>query len=286
MKKCLVLLPVILMTITVLAQKPEELFEKAGDYYQEEQYDSALLIFEKIYKKGKGDEALIAKSFYNMGDIYAVKKNYAKAKEIFSAILDADYDEMDKGGLGEGIMGEPYALYKNNSAKRLAEIALIEKNYSAALNYTDLFYRVYPYHHFCGNEYKSDEIYVAYTYARCYQGLQQTDRAISSLLPECMYSGLASNGYVVEMACDLIREKYSKEQIRQELEQAVSQVKFKTRGKGRYKYDYYYTRVFGREMEITMYSGSLDYKIAAKLEGIELYKMNFITSEFYKTLTK
>jgi len=286
MKKYLVVLPAMLMITTLVAQKPGELFEKACSYYREEEYDSALFIFEKIYKKGKGDETLIAKSFYNMGDIYMTKKNFSKAKEIFLAILDADYDEMDKGGRGEGIMGEPYALYKNNSSKCIAEIALIEKNYTDALNYTNLFAHVYPYQHFCGNEYKANDIYIAYTYARCYEGLQQTDKAIEVLLPECMGSGLAGNNYVVKMACDLIQRKYSKDQIRRELEQAASQIRLKTKRRSGYKYDYYYTSVFGTEIEITEYCGTVDYKEASKLEGVELYKMNFITSEFYKTLTQ
>lgn len=286
MKKYLTLLPALLMITSLLSQKPAELFEKACSYYREEEYDSALLIYEKIYKKGKGDETLIAKSFYNMGDIYMVKEDFKKAKEIFIAILDADYDEMDAGGRGEGIMAEPYALYKNNSAKCLAEIALKEKNFADALTYTDLFANVYPYRHFCGNEYKANYIYTAYTYARCYEGLQETDKAIRMLLYECMNSGLASNDHIVKMAADLIKKKYTSEQISKELQRAASTVQLKTIGKGKYKRDYYYTTMFGANMEITPYSGNGDYKEAMNLKGIELFKFNFVNSEFYKTFSK
>ncbi|MBI5857393.1 MAG: hypothetical protein HZB42_07055 [Sphingobacteriales bacterium] len=213
MRKLILSLLLICSCSLLFSQKPEELFEKASDYYHDEEYDSALLIYQKIYKKGKGDLSLIAKSYYNMGHIFYVKEDYKKAKEIFLAIMDADYDEMDKGGRGEGIMGEPYALYKNNSCKILAEMSLKEKEYSKALEYTELFDKVYPYKHFCGNEYAANDIYVAYTYARCYEGLGRRDEAIAVLLPLSMYNGLAGNSYLVDFADSLIKMQYCKEVI-------------------------------------------------------------------------
>lgn len=272
-------------TVNLIAQEPEKMFSKAWDLYGKEKYDSSLMLYQTIYKSRDGDQTLIAKSFYNMGDIYMVKKDYKKAKEVFMAILDSDYDEMDSGGKGDGLMSEPYALYKNNSCKNLAEIALEEKKYKDALYYTKLSDYEYPYRHFCGNEYKANDIHIAYTYARCYEGLQKNDKAIAILLPECMYSGLASNDHVVDMACELIKKEYTREQILKELDQAVLNIKSK--GIGKYRYDYY-TTFFETEIPLTIYTEESRLKRIPELEDlkdIELYKFSFKNSRFYKTLS-
>jgi tetratricopeptide (TPR) repeat protein len=271
-------------------QKPAELFEQASGYYYDGEYDSALLIYKKIYKKGKGDESLIAKSHYNMADIYFEKADYKKAKGIFLEILATDYDEMDKGGIGEGIMGEPYALYKNNSCKILAEIALKEKDYSKALEYTGLFDKVYPYRHFCGNEYAANDIYVAYTYARCYEGLGDTSQAIAVLLPECFFNAYANNEIAVKLATRLIKEKYSAEELQEQLKKAVMSIHSRIEGNGKNKIGVYYVSIFDTYVRLQSESIRLyDKKEADALKNLtesNRQKYYFMHDDFYKSLTK
>ncbi len=285
MRKCLPFF-FVLISLAGFAQKPQELFDQAMDHYRDEEYDSALLIFEKIYKKGRGDESLIAKAFYNMGHIYMLKEDHQKAKEVFESLLDGNYDEKDKGGRGEGIMAEPYALYKNNSCKNLAEIAISEKQYARALNYTELFDKVYPYQHFCGNEYAANDIYVAYTYARCYDGLDKTKKAIETLLPQVMYNGLAGNHYLVELADSLIRKQYSAAEICKELADATLKISKKKREINGRQYDYYSTFFFDTEIEIFGYAENWKETRSLKLKDLELYQYNFTNSSFYKMLEK
>ncbi len=271
------------------SQKPVELFEQAVDFYNDGELDSALFIFQKLYTKGKGDETLVAKAHYNMGDIFMEKKDYKNAKKVFMEILDANYNEMDEGGLGSGIMGEPYALYKNNCCKNLAKIALEEKDYKKALEYTELFNKVYPYRHFCGNEISANEIYVAYTYARCYLGLGDTLRAISSLLPECFYNPYASNQHVQEMAAKLICKQYNGIDVMQSLEQSIELISFREFGFGKNKNKRYYINFLQVEIQIKYWNEwpitpEDAAKIVKKYTEIDFVKYYLRQNDFFKLL--
>lgn len=127
MKKSLVFLLGCFIMMAVSAQSAKKKFEKAVELYEEDEYDSALVIFKKIYQRGSGDASMVAKAHYNIAQIYYEKKDTANAKQVFKDILDAGYNEMDRGGIGEGIMADPYSLYGNNSCRHLAEIALAQK---------------------------------------------------------------------------------------------------------------------------------------------------------------
>lgn len=285
--KCLLFLLLTGACFSADAQRFEKMFDMANEFYHEQEYDSAFLLYEKIYKSGKAGETFSAKSFYNMGHIYMLKEDYKNAKKIFESILDSDYDEMDKGGRGSGIMAEPYALYKNNCCKNLAEIALLEKRYQDALDYTRLTETEYPYIHFCGNEYAANDIYIAYTVARCYEGLEMEEKAIKVLIPFCMYNGLASNKYLVEMACRLIKKKYSATEIKIALEKATAEISSKKTGYGRYKSIQFYTNLFGTNM--FLYGTNEDWrteKVPPKLNKDEYYRYYFLQSNFYKTLVQ
>jgi tetratricopeptide (TPR) repeat protein len=287
MKRIITTALLIFALATGHAQDIVHLFTKASKFCSEYEYDSAYPIFEKIFKYGKGDESLIAKSYYNMAFIHFGNEEYDKARLIFENILDSDFDEMDKGGRGEGVMAELYALYKNNSCKHLAEIALEEKNYARALYYTELFDKIHPYKHYCGNEYAANDIYVAYTYARCYDGLGKRDKAIATLLPLSMYNGLAHNGNLVHFADSLIKMRYSKVEIRLELEKAVASIHIKKKRIRGQLTDQYYTTIFGTSTRLYGYNEDWkDDTVSLKMEDDESYKYVFMNSNFYKTLLK
>jgi tetratricopeptide (TPR) repeat protein len=220
MRKFLMFIVISLIYSAGYPQQPAELFERAYDLTSD-QPDSALLLFEKLYHNGMGDESIIAKARFNTGSIYFSKKNYSRAKKIFTDILESDYDDMDRGGMGTGLGADPYALYKNHSCKLLAEIAIIEKDYYVALHFTRLADKVFPFKHFCGNAHTSNHNYLTWTYARCYTGQGDTSKAIRTLLPECFDNPLSGNDEVVELAVRLIKSKYCADEIRSQIENAV-----------------------------------------------------------------
>jgi tetratricopeptide (TPR) repeat protein len=284
MKKIISIIAFLTLTLGVFSQKAQKQFEYASALYEAGKFDSALYSFANIYNKGRGSETLIAKAYYNIGVIYLEQKRNTYAKEIFENILESDFDEMDRGGTGSGIMGEPYAIYKNRSCRILAAIALDEKDYETALKYTKMADKEYPYRHFCGNEYAANDIYLATMYARCYEGLGDKEKAIQTLLPHCIENGLASNSELVDQLCLLIKEKYSKEEIKQRVESAASGISVKEIKQGTYTERNYYVNIFNTELKIEGYPEGIDYRETKNMKGAELYRYYFKEGTFVKKL--
>jgi tetratricopeptide (TPR) repeat protein len=281
MKKLLLVIECFALIVAAHAQPAKKKFAVAVALYNEKNYDSALLIFHQIYKKGSGDPSLLAKAHFNIAQIYLEKKDTITAKKVFHQVLVANYNEMDSGGFGQGLMAEPYSLYGNNTCKILAEIALAEKQYKEALEYTRLFTEEYPYRHFCGNEYEADAIYTAYTYGRCYEGLGDMDKAISAMLPYVIYTGLASNSYLVDTLCVMIKKRYSEENIREELTRALSSIR--QRNKKKPSQSEYYTVVFDVEIPVSAYS-ERGFLFRKEFTDMQYRIHNFRNSLFYCTL--
>jgi len=260
-------------------------FGHAIELYDSKIYDSSFIIFQQIYRKGRGDLSLISKAYYNMGYILLITKDYANAKMIFEDILTSDFDDMDEGGTGEGLMAEPYALYKNNSCNILAKLALEEKDFKKALAYTEMADKEYPYYHFCGNEYAANNIHLAWLYAKCYEGLGDKDKALTTLLPECLDNGLANNDSIVKMAAQLIKEKYKYEEIEAAIDNAVAGISSRKVRIGTNSRTQYITSLFQFEMTLpgSYYYGS-DYRKAKDLDELGRYTYNFRNSTFIAAL--
>ena len=284
MKKIYLPIALFIYSINVFSQKTGLQFEQAIKFYEAKEFDSALALFTKIYKKGKGSLDMIAKAHYNIAETYMQKKDTVNAKKIFEEILRSDYDDTDKGGIGSGIMGEPYALYKYHCCTYLAEIALAEKKYTDALEYTRMFIEDYPYRHFCGNEYEASAIYSAYMLARCYEGLDQTDRAIGILLKKSMYTGLANNDYLVDLLVQLLKKQRSVEEIKKEFERASASITERTKKTGKDKYVEYFTTIFEIDIALSSFCDYGDYTVPRNLKGVESYRFCFVNSYLYRSL--
>ena len=94
----------------------EAILKKAIKYYQEliDSFPKSNLLFRALNNKGYA-ELTLGKD--------------KEAKKTFQKIIDSKADDKEKGGIGSGIMAEPYANYKNRSAKILASIYIKETNY-------------------------------------------------------------------------------------------------------------------------------------------------------------
>lgn len=184
----------------------ETILEKAIEYYEEiiEGYPKSTLRFRAMVNKGFIERKLNHK---------------AEAKETFQQLLFSKADDKEKGGLGSGIMAEPYANYKNMAAKILAELYMEDSNYTEAIKYLE-YTKQYPYQHFCGNEASADRIYVSELYAKCYLGLHNNRKAIEVLLPNVVEDGLANNSELVELAYHTMLKEYKKEELKAQFEEA------------------------------------------------------------------
>jgi hypothetical protein len=206
--------------------------------------------------------------------------NKTEAIAYFQKILESDADDKESGGVGSGIMGEPYANYKNRAAKTIAEIYIADSNYTLALTYLDLTNK-YPYQHFCGNEFAADALYIAEQYVKCYIGLKDFEKSIDFLLPNIIENGLVNNSSIVKLAFNMLTSKYTKNELKAKFEEAFKNYKIETIKKYNHEYTKYFIYYLNRKIEVP--SWRLDFMNEGEIEkGIEaIYK----ESRFYKLLS-
>lgn len=245
----------------------EGILDKALELYQEliDSFPKSKLLFRTLNNKGFIELSL--------GDT-------AKAKKTFMVILNSEANDKEKGGIGSGLMAEPYANYKNRAAKTLSSISIQEKKWDEALSYLDLT-KKYPYRHFCGNEYAADDIYMAELYAQCYLGLQDYKKAYSVLLPNILENGLADNSSLVDTAYKALLKTYSKNDLKRLFELAFKDIKTETVKRGKNEYQIHYITFLDNKIEVDTWR--FDFANAKDKEKAapELYK----NSKFYKLLT-
>ncbi len=175
--------------------------EKAIRFYKEliDSFPKSKLVYRALNNKGFAELEL---------------KNKSAAKITFQKIIDSEAMDIESGGVGNGIMGEPYANYKNRAAKTLAKLYIEDSNYKAAIKSLDKT-NEYPYRHFCGNEQEADELLMTELYATSYLGLKDTVQALKLLLPNILDNALADNSNIVRLTFKILLGKYSKQELRE-----------------------------------------------------------------------
>jgi tetratricopeptide (TPR) repeat protein len=261
-------------------------WDQASNFYEAKEWDKALTIYAKIHEKSKVNSPDYARAFYNMGHVKLLKKDTLEAEKIFLKILESNFNELDKGGRGSGVMQEPYALYRNNSSKILAQINIQRKDFKKALFYVELADKKYKYHHFCGNELEADRIEMATYFGKCYWGLNEFDKSMNMLLPHVFNSGLADNDDLVKLTVQYLIEKYGKAKVEAELSKSLGTVTSKTRRIGKEKYDYNECIIFGKNIELYAYFDWKDQLQTNKLNlaGNELVQESMRRSLFFKSV--
>lgn len=185
--------------LVILQEQKEEIMDGCLEYFEEliEEYPKSELRYRSM-----NNAALISRRLDDMEE--AIKYN--------KWIIHSKANDLEKGGIGEGIMAEPYALYKNRACKNIAAIYLEQEEYSKALKYLKLT-KKYPYQHFCGNEHASNDLYMAQFYAKCYLELGDVKKALEHSLPHIFYNGLANNSQIVELSISILNTHYDKETL-------------------------------------------------------------------------
>lgn len=246
----------------------ETILDKALGYYQD-------LI------NGFPKSKLLFRTLNNKGFIELALDDKVEAKKTFLKIIDSKADDKEKGGIGSGIMAEPYANYKNRAAKILADISIKDSNYTDAIKYLDLTQK-YPYRHFCGNEYAADEIYVSQLYATCYLGINDKQKALKILLPNILENGLADNSDLVDLVYKTLLKDYQKDELKVKYEQAFKGYQTEKVKSENEEYHKYYITFLDTKIELSAWQ--LDYlKPEEKQNEIDNIYRN---SKFYKLLNE
>lgn len=247
----------------------ENVLEKVIQNYTEliSEYPKSKLIFRTLNNKGFAELEL---------------EYYGEAEKTFLKILKSDANDKEKGGIGSGLMGEPYANYKNRACKILADLELKKENFTNALKYLETT-KKYPYQHFCGNEFASEEIYMAEMYSKCYLGLNQYDKAYDILLPNIIENGLASNSELIEITFNALLKNYKKEDLKSQFENSFKNVIAQKETRNKNEYTFYYINFLNRKIELNswklneMLNEQEREKITAEIQN---------NSGFYKLLIK
>lgn len=225
---------------------------------------------------------LIFRALNNKGFAELELKDYKNAQVTFQKILKSEANDKEKGGIGSGIMGEPYANYKNRASKILADLELKNGNYQEALNYLDET-KKFPYRHFCGNEYAADEIYMAVMYAKCYLGLNQYEKAYDILLPNIIENGLASNSEIITISIDALLKNYKKEELKIQFENCFKNVFAEKVKSNKNEYTTYNINFLNRKIQLE--SWKLNSEMTEQEREKECHKI-LAESKFYKLLNK
>jgi tetratricopeptide (TPR) repeat protein len=223
--------------------KDKQAFDEAYKFYEDGDLENALVTFYE-FMRVYPESHLVARAHFNIGCVSRELKRVEGAKAAFLEILDKEYDEMDPNSLME-----PYALYKHHSCRHLAEIFLEEKNYKEAEKYIQHFDKVYPYQHFCGNEWAAYDIYKATMEARVLEGKQKHERAIAVLLPEIFENGLASNDYLLDELIGILNRHFTNDEIQGELRNALSSLKVESKKRG----DVATIKLYGHDIVVNEY---------------------------------
>ncbi|MAC94716.1 MAG: hypothetical protein CMC96_04365 [Flavobacteriales bacterium] len=286
MIKSILLLIVILLNGVTYSQTIEDKFSRAEEHYENKEYQEALEMFLSIAQDKRHE--LYPRVLYNIGHIYSIIEDTTSARKYFELILNGKFEENEMGGPGEGIMAEPYALYKHRACKYLAEINLDNKNYRKALKYVSLADSVYSYNHFCGNAIAANNIFITSLYADCYIGLGKLDSAINCLLPEMFNNGLSDNSFIVSKLVELLYQKFNQDELNRIFKEAVNTIVIEKEKSEEYIYTYGYIILFDKKIKIphfdviSFFETEENQKTDEEWENI--FKETYYTSDVYKRI--
>ncbi|AZA53637.1 tetratricopeptide repeat protein [Chryseobacterium sp. G0201] len=221
---------------------------------------------------------LIFRALNNKGFAEIENGNYDNAKKTFQKILNSNADDLEKIGVGSGIMGEPYSNYKNRALKTLARIEIRDRNYQQAVQYLNET-KKYPYRHFCGNEYAQDEIAMAELYSQCYIKLEQHEKAFDILIPNIIENGIADNSEITILAYNTLIKKYHKEDLKTLFENSFKNIIIRSEN----KFTSYNINFLNRNIRLPDWELS---EAISKKDKEDIIKQILKNSKFYSLLSK
>jgi tetratricopeptide (TPR) repeat protein len=238
---------ILLLSLSYLsndAQKmPSDYFDEAEQFFEAKEYKNSITTYKYIVVNHPKNE-LYPKAYYNLGYTLYIDKQYDSSIIVFKSILKGNFNEMESSG--GGIMNDPYANYRHRSSELLSEIYEKKGDFAAALQYFALADTAYPYLHFCGNEYASNDVHSALRYSLLYQKLNNTDKAIEYLLP-AVFITLADNFKVISELKSLLRNKKG---IKKDLDLALANIYSKTIQTKDYNYKRHYFKFLNAEIAV------------------------------------
>lgn len=243
----------------------------------------ALTYFTELVKKYP-DSNLYFMALNNKAQLEMELDDPKSANETYIKILESKANDKDRGGLGSGLMAEPYANYKNRACVRLAELEYKLGNYNNAIKYLKLTEK-YPYQHFCGNAFAGEELYMAGLFAKNYVALGDTKSALKHLLPDIFNNDFADNTEVVELTAKIIIKEFGRQKARSLFNDAKNTLQYKNEKRSGYtdENEFYTIQFLDAQIEVEM---PLDAYDKPKGEALEIVRAQIGKSLINKLLNK
>ena len=239
------------ITDTINLTKEEKIKQKTATDISEEILTKVINNYDELIKNFPKSKHIF-RALNNKGFALLELKKYDKAKEIFLQIVSSEANDKEKGGIGSGIMSEPFANYKNRALNMLANMEIQNKSYEEAIKYLNET-KKYPYRHFCGNAYAAEQLYMAEQLSKCYIGLNQNDKALDILLPNIFENGLASNDELIDITIATLLKRNKKEDLKILFENSFKNIitEKEVNKKKSYTYTNYYINFLNRKIKLT-----------------------------------
>ncbi|MBS1777732.1 MAG: hypothetical protein JST70_00310 [Bacteroidetes bacterium] len=222
--KTLITIGLCIISTLVLAQKmPSDYFEEGITFYDQERYNDAENAFRYIvinHPKSK----IYYESLFNLGYSYLNNHKADSAIYIFKKMLASG--AVDLKEVRGDIMESPYRDYKHKSSRILSSIYYDKQKYDSALHFLILSDTVYPYHHFCGNEYAGNTIETCEYYADIYLKMGDTNKALHKLLSIPIgIESLAGNKSAMKMINSLLIKRPDRKLLASMLDTSIMNIK-------------------------------------------------------------
>ena len=248
-------------------------FEEGVEFMDDNDSKKAITSFKYIVDNYPKNE-LYSKSYYNLGYIYFQRKDYKNAKIIFNSILNSQFNEKEK--LGGGIMADPYANYRHRASNILSKIYYETKDYDSSLYYMTLSDTVYPYLHFCGNEYAANDVRTSLRYADIYEKLKDINKSKQALL-KSVFVELSDNSQVLHELNRLFQKDKKKKLLIKELDTALENIYSKTEIRDDEEYTWHFFKFQKTEISIpySFYKRDTysEIETIVKIKETDFYKM-------------
>lgn len=211
---------------------------------------------------------------YWLAEIYNALNNDDSARMLYTEILNMSIPEKTDDH-----------NYRYNSAKKLAELSIDQKDFCAALNYLDLAKFKFIPRFDCGNSYMDENLDMKILYANCYSGTGEVKRAIDSLAP---FMFTAWSGTYTERLVEVLYGEYLKvytpEEIKIEFLGAEKTLVIKTETYYSHSYRQPAITIFNNEIGLPIY----EYEIKSlTVQGLNKQCIELMRqSSIYKLATR
>jgi tetratricopeptide (TPR) repeat protein len=148
------------------------------------------LLEEKPTDKNYQNYARLARTLWNLNRIDEAEKMfltiYGSREEYYTSTYQHNSDIPGDTSSNIYGYGSFTSHYKNDAAKHLSKIYIVKKEFTKALSFLDSATKRYPVVFTCGTGAGIKRNENLFLYASCHNGLQNYEKTIELLLPDCL----------------------------------------------------------------------------------------------------